>query len=160
MKLGETKYEILLIFKGLCNSNIRTYCWPSRAKILILLKKHYNKVICLRCLDQHLMELRDSGHINSYPQRGQKDDGTWYNKSSNRQLTRKAIFYLINRGVIFAKWLINWAKKGILPKLERKSHDLAKLYKQRESKQDSSSEELQAWLKTPGLKLARPRPAS
>jgi len=94
MKIGETKYEILLIFKGLCTHNIRTYCYPSRLKILKLLNKFYFKTISLRCLDQHLKELRDEGYILSHPQKGQKDDGTWFNKVSNRQLQRKPLFIL------------------------------------------------------------------
>jgi len=132
MKIGETKYEILLIFKGLCTCNVRTYCYPSRLKILKLLNKFYKKTISLRCLDQHLKELRDEGFIISHPQKGQKEDGTWYNKVSNRQLTRKAAFYLMKRGIIFAQWFINWIKNRTLPKAERKSHNINKLNKERQ----------------------------
>lgn len=151
MKVGETKYEMLLMFKGLCTHNIKTYCWPSRSKMLILLKNHYNKVISLRCLDQHLKELRDESFIYSHPQKGQKEDGTWYNKVSNRQLTKKAVFYLMKRGVIFTQWFINWIKNKILPKAERKLHNINKLNKERAAQSGSLSEDLQNWMKTPGL---------
>lgn len=151
MKIGETKYEILLILKGLCTYNVRTYCYPSRGKMLKLLNKFYKKSISLRCLDQHLKDLRDEGFILSHPQKGQKDDGTWFNKVSNRQLTRKAVFYLMKHGIIFKQWFINWAKKRILPKAERISHNLSKLNKETAARSGSLSEDLQKWMKTPGL---------
>jgi len=153
MKLGETKFEILLVIKGLCTHNIRTFCWPSRDKMLILLNKHYNKKISLSALDQHLKDLRDDKFILSHPQKGQKEDGTWYNKVSNRQLTKKGVFYLLKRGIRITQWLITWAKKRILPKAERKSYNISKLNKEAAARSGILSEDIQKWMDTPGLKL-------
>lgn len=120
MKIRCTKIQILQIFLSLMSHFGRTYCWPTRKKILILLKDRHKINICLSTLDQHLADLNAGKYIKSYKRTGKHDDGTLYNLPSNRQLTWKAIILLRDLGRQIPSWLLAWFKTGTRPAFSRR----------------------------------------
>lgn len=117
MKLRTTKLSILCIFNELMIRYKKTYCWPSRKKILDILDMVYGIKITLSCLDQHLGELMQSGYIKSYRNYGRNSDGTIFYLPSNRQLTVKAIWLLMKFRIKMAAKLLSWVKRYYAPKL-------------------------------------------
>lgn len=102
MKLNKTAFAILAIFnKSMAHYN-KTYCWPTRAKIQKQLHDWFGISVSLSWLDDNLGILKSSGYILSFRNYGTKDDGTKFNKPSNRQLTAKAVKLLISHGVRIA----------------------------------------------------------
>ncbi len=105
MKFGETKLTIIKVITSLQQKYHKTYCWPSRGKILFLLKTYHNTIISLSCLDKHLADLNHEGILKSYQRRGQNSDGTWFNKTTNRSITSKCVRRLTKLGIHFSAWL-------------------------------------------------------
>lgn len=122
MNIRYTKIQILQIFSSLIFHYQRTYCWPTRKKILILLKKRYKRIISLSCLDQHLADLNAGLYIKSYKRTGKNADGTLYNLPSNRQLTWKAIALLMSIGIKIPRWLFVWIKTGKAPAFKNRRY--------------------------------------
>jgi hypothetical protein len=65
-----------------------------------------------------------SGLLRTFTRRGRDTDGTFYNLSSNRQITGRGLNYLKHLGINVAKWLYNWAFKGIKPKRYKDISDI------------------------------------
>ena len=151
MRIGQTKIAILSIFVHLISINNKTYCWPTRKKILKLLKKIHKTEISLSTLDKHLRDLCNVNLIVSFKNTGRNTDGTMFNLPSNRQVTRKCLFFLKTLGFRIANYLFIWAKERIIPELERASHKVNQSYKQLEAQSKQLSSETQKWLQTPGL---------
>ena len=151
MRIGQTKIAILSIFVHLISVNGKTYCWPTRKKILFLLKKIHKTEISYSTLDKHLRDLCNINLIVSFKRTGRNPDGTMFNLPSNRQVTRKCLFFLKTLGFNIAGYLFIWAKKGILSNIDRMSYNINSLNKAREIKSGTLSEELQRWMKVPGL---------
>jgi len=151
MRIGQTKIAILSIFVHLISINNKTYCWPTRKKILKLLKKIHKTEISLSTLDKHLRDLCNVNLIVSFKNTGRNTDGTMFNLPSNRQVTRKCLFFLKTLGFRIANYLFIWAKDKIIPKLERASYNINKLHKDIEVKSENLSDELQKWMDVPGL---------
>lgn len=115
MKIGQSKLALMTTILAICVKHQKTYCWPTRKKLKILLKKYYQVDISLRAIDHHLKDLRDFGFIKSFKRTGRNKDGTMFNLPSNRQLSKKGVFYLVRSCVKVARWLIDWAKSGVCP---------------------------------------------
>lgn len=105
MQMHHTKTAILSMFLFLQQKNRRTYCWPTRAKIQWILKNIHKISVTLATIDKHLKDLNENGYIVSYRQFGQREDGTWFLKPSNRQLTKKSILLFKRLGVSISAWL-------------------------------------------------------
>lgn len=120
MKIRCTKILMLQIFLSLISHYQRTYCWPTRKKILKFLEDRYKTKISFSCLDQHLADLNAGKYIKSYKRTGQNDDGTLFNLPSNRQLTWKSIAFLMSLGIKIPKWLFAWIKTGEKPAFARR----------------------------------------
>ena len=151
MRIGQTKIAILSIFVYLISVNSKTYCWPTRKKILLLLKKIHKIEISLSTLDKHLKDLCNINLIISFKNTGRNADGTMFNLPSNRQLTRKCLFFLKTFGIKIANYLFIWAKDKILPELYRASYKINQSYKQIEAQSKHLSSETVKWMQTPGL---------
>lgn len=151
MRIGQSKIAILSIFIHLISVNGKTYCWPTRKKILFLLKKIHKIEIAPRTLDHHLRDLCNINLIVSFKRTGRNPDGTMFNLPSNRQVTRKCLFFLKTLGFRIANYLFIWAKEKIIPELNRMSHKINQSYKELESKSEDLSDDLQKWMKKPGL---------
>ncbi|TES92260.1 MAG: hypothetical protein E3J94_02800 [Desulfobacteraceae bacterium] len=115
MRAITSKMAILSMLYSILHKSNRTYCWPTLATIQKNLLKHHSIDIRIRTISKHLQQLRFNGYIKSFRRYGRKIDGTYYNKPSNRQLTRKAFAELTKVGVKIARWLWDWALKGVLP---------------------------------------------
>lgn len=120
MQIRYTKLQILQILYSLITHYQRTYCWPTRKKILELLEKRYKTIISLSALDQHLASLNAGRYIRSYRRTGRSADGTIYNLPSNRSVTWKTITIIRLLGARVPGWLIAWLKSGVLPGGRRK----------------------------------------
>ena len=114
-KLRPSKVAIMVCILRTLEKYQATFCWPTLDTMLYELAKYHRIEITIRTLKLHLMELRDMGFIISYRRYGVREDGTLYNKPSNRQLTLKALKFLKALGIRVADWLWKWAIKGILP---------------------------------------------
>jgi len=106
-----TRFEILSILYSLLVYFEKTYCFPSRNRILELLSTRFKRYIGLSCLDYHLGILKKYKYIVSYPNYGRLDDGTFYGKSSNRYLMGKAFHLLKQTGVTVVQYLWDWLKE-------------------------------------------------
>jgi len=112
---GASKTAILACLNALLNKHTKTYCWPTLETIKQNLAKYHSINIEIRTISKHLQELRDFGYLKSFTRYGRKSDGTFFNKPSNRQLTRKAFTKLTSLGVRVKRFLWDWINKRILP---------------------------------------------
>jgi hypothetical protein len=91
----------------------RTYSQVKRSTIKNLIFKIYRIDRCLSTIDYHLGTLKRDGLFNNFPQKGQDEKGRWFNKVSNRQIIGKGFNYLKMLGLNVAKYLTDWAFKGV-----------------------------------------------
>jgi len=115
MTVIPVRFGIMLVFYNIMVYHHKTYCWPTREKIQELLLKNLNRFYSLSWIDDCLGSLKKDKFIVSYRNWGRYDDGTVYNKASNRQLTKKALTWLRKAGVDVAKYLWGVAKKITKP---------------------------------------------
>gem|GEM_PF-5722773 len=78
--------------------SLKSYTCLKRQTIRDRLKNYYKISISLSAIDKHLGELRKMGFIQVYQRRGRKDDGTYYNKASNRMISKRGFWFLIRLG--------------------------------------------------------------
>lgn len=90
-----------------------TYSQVKRSTIKSLLWRFHKIDRCLSTIDYHLGEIKKAGFMKVYTRRGQDEKGRWFNKASNRQLLGKCFNYLIRSGRKVARFLTDWAFKGI-----------------------------------------------
>jgi len=108
MQIQRSKISILVVIFKLIEKYHRSYCWPTRSRIQKLLLKYHNIDISIWSIDKHLKSLNDNDFIMSFRRYGQREDGTFFLKPSNRQLTKKGLAFLVSMGIKASKWLINF----------------------------------------------------
>ncbi len=132
MQIQRSKISVLVVILKLIEKYHRSYCWPTRSRIQKLLLKYHNIDISLSAIDKHLKDLNDNKYIESFRRHGQREDGTWFLKPSNRQLTKRGLAFLISLGIKASKWLIDFifqknkthkrfSKKRLFPALDPES---------------------------------------
>ncbi len=108
MKIQRSKISILIVIFKLIEKHHRSYCWPTRATIQKFLFKYHDIDISLSAIDKHLKTLNDGHYIKSFQRFGRREDGTYFLKPSNRQLTKRGMSFLIKLGIKCSKWLIDF----------------------------------------------------
>ena len=116
MKIGKSKIVVMITILKICEKHHKTYCWPTRKKIQDIMKKIHKIDISLRAIDYHLQHLRDLKYIKSFKRSGTRPNGTHYNLPSNRQLTKKGVYFLLSLCVKVSDWIKAWIESGICPK--------------------------------------------
>jgi len=112
MQMQRSKMTILVITLKLIDKYQRSYCFPTRRKYQILLKKFHGIDISLAAIDKHLKSLADLNYIKSYRRHGRREDGTCFNKPSNRQITKAGLSMLLKLGVYVSTWFKNLIFQG------------------------------------------------
>ena len=107
MQIQRSKITILIIILKLIEKHRRSYCWPTRKTIQSLLLKYHSIDISIFCIDKHLRDLTDLKYIKSFRRYGRREDGTCFNKPSNRQLTKTGLAFLFKLGIRVSLWLKN-----------------------------------------------------
>jgi len=115
MVLLTTKQAILLTFFDLIVYYKRTYCWPTRKTTQEIIHKKTGKLLSLSWIDDCLGWLKQNKYIKSYRNYGRYEDGTIYNRASNRQLSRKALAALTKLGKTVPHHLWGVAKRIFRP---------------------------------------------
>lgn len=108
MQIQKSKISVLIVIFKLIDKYHRSYCWPTRSRIKKLLLKYHDIDISLSSIDKHLKSLNDMHYIQSFQRHGQREDGTYFLKPSNRQLTKKGLHFLISLGTNISSWLIKF----------------------------------------------------
>lgn len=110
-----TSYALLLTFHNNLAHHKKTYCWPTRQQMIEGIERIKGRLYSKSWIDDNLGNLKRNKFIVSYRNWGRYDDGTVFNKASNRQLTIKALYVLKKTGCNVAKWLWGTAKKITKP---------------------------------------------
>ncbi len=108
MQIQRSKIAVLVVIFKLIEKHHRSYCWPTRSTIQKFLFKYHDIKISLSAIDKHLKNLNDFNYIKSFRRFGRREDGTYFLKPSNRQLTKRGLSFLIKIGVKASSWLINF----------------------------------------------------
>ncbi len=108
MKIQRSKISIIIVIFKIMEKYKRSYCYPTRKTIQKFLSKYHDTKISLSAIDKHLKSLNDLHYIQSFRRYGQRADGTFFNKPSNRQLTKKGLAFLLSLGVHVSDWLRNF----------------------------------------------------
>lgn len=107
------KLLLLMLFHDLMSHFRRTYCWPTRATMQRMIRKRNGRVYSLSWIDKCIHWLNESGYVLSYFRPGRKDNGTLFNRPSNRQVTFKGLQFLRKNGWYVAHYLWEWAKDAL-----------------------------------------------
>ncbi len=108
MKIHRSKIAVLVTIFKLIEKHHRSYCWPTRSTIQKLLFKYHDIEISLSAIDKHLKNLNDYHYIKSFRRFGRREDGTYFLKPSNRQLTKRGLSFLIKLGIKASSWLTDF----------------------------------------------------
>ena len=108
MEIHRSKISVLVVIHKLIEKYKHSYCWPTRLRIQKLILKYHNIEISLSAIDKHLKSLNDNDYIVSFRNFGRREDGTYFLKPSNRQLTKKGLAFLISLGTRASSWLIKF----------------------------------------------------
>ncbi len=108
MSIQRSKISVLIVIFKLIEKYHRSYCWPTRLTIKKLLFKYHGIDISIYAIDKHLKSLNDFNLIKSFRRFGQREDGTFFLKPSNRQLTKKGVSFLVTLGIKISKWLLDF----------------------------------------------------
>ena len=112
MSIQRSKISVLIVIFKLIEKYNRSYCWPTRSRIQKLLLKYHKIDISIYAVDKHLKSLNDMHYIKSFRMYGRREDGTYFLKPSNRQLTKRGLSFLVSLGIKAS----NWLTKFIFPK--------------------------------------------
>jgi len=110
---GLTTICIMRIHHDLQVWGNKTYSWPTRAKVQKILRKFFNIHITLSAIDNQYQKLKAVHFMLGYKQPRQKDDGTWYMKSTNWQFTLNGLKFIKKVTGRVAHYLWEWGKKAI-----------------------------------------------
>lgn len=108
MKIQRSKITIVIVIFKIMEKYKRSYCYPTRKTIQEFLSKYHDIKISLSAIDKHIKSLNEMNYIKSFRRYGQRENGTFFNKPSNRQLTRKGLSFLLSLGIYVSAWLRNF----------------------------------------------------
>ena len=112
-QLFSLKLLLLILFYDLMSHFRKTYCWPTRTTMQKMIRKRNGRFYSLSWIDKCLCWLNESGYVLSYFRPGRRDDGTLFNRPSNRQVTFKGLQFLRKNGWRVVNWLWEWGKKAV-----------------------------------------------
>jgi hypothetical protein len=115
-QIAPVKLTIALIFYNIMTYYKRTYCWPTRATMQRMIHRKTGKWYTLSWIDECLHWLNHNHYLVSYFRPGRREDGTCFNRPSNRQLTRKFLVLMRKMGMKTAHYLWGASKKLDPPK--------------------------------------------
>ncbi len=134
----------------------KRYTCMTRKTIQNRLKTFYLISVSLSAIDEHLGQLKAMGYFKLYQRRGRNKDGTYYNKASNRMLSRKCFFELTRLGIKISAFLFKMVVKQspVYPKADRTQAELQKILEDPNSSQDEKADAHSAIIETMRLKPA------
>lgn len=113
MQHGLTTICIMRIHYDLQVRNLKTYSWPTRAKVQKLLRKFYSIKITLSAIDNQYQKLKAVRFMIGHKQPRPKADGTWYMKPTNWQFTLNGLKFIKKVTGRIAVYLWEWGKKTV-----------------------------------------------
>lgn len=148
MQPGGTKIAIMTSFLSMQEYSQKSYTWMKRKTIQAMLKKYHNIEISLSALDKHLADFNKMGFLKTFQRRGHNPDGTIFNLTSNRMLTRKAILYLLSLSVRISTWLFKRMFKTVSKAPEAPKADYQSILDDDSADQNEKADAYSALLKS------------
>ncbi len=150
MRMGITKISILTSLLSMQEHCKKRYTCMKRQTIQDRLKDFYLISISLSAIDEHLGQLKTMGYFKLYQRRGRNEDGTQFNKASNRMLSRKCFWELTRLGIKISAFLFKIVVKQspVFPKADKTPTQLQAILDDLNCSRDEQAEAYSALLET------------